>query len=471
MKRIIILIILCIITICSYAQINVSKADALIESQILSNPDYSDCWIFRYDANANIQLIYNKTITLQNDVFAYVVSRKPEQAWIDGYEYYFVSKNNGSISKQTYTYCPETFDNWIRIYGKDLVSGNKTYNFESETAKTRRKLMIPSNRGNQTHKYAVIISGGFNKQNNHIRYWNDCSTIYKVLKNYYGYKDSDIYVLISDGQSYSEDRNINSDPTNPRYDSSPWDLDGDGICDIDYSATKSNISNVFNQLANKVTSEDNLFVFTTDHGEYGPYLCLWNKEIMNDTEFTNEIDKVNANHISVLMLQCYSGGFINKLAKKNRVIMTAASGYEQSNGSFYFNLECFLMPWIAAVTGFDINNNIVNADANNDGKISMYEAFVYARDHDSMAISGNEHPQYCSVNEHLGEYLTLNGCDCEPIYVENRTITSNLTITGCIVNVSNVTIQNNSIVTIDAGESATLNGPFEVKLGSTLEIK
>lgn len=438
---------------------------------MLSKSDYADCWIFRYNSSANIKLLYNEVITLPNNVFVYVVNRNPEQSWIDGYEYYYVNKNNGSISKQAYKYSPKTFENWTRIFGTDYTTSNKTFDFESNTAKAQRKIMLRANSNNQSHKYAVIISGGVNESYNHIRYWNDCSALYKVLKQYYGYKDADIYVLMSDGKSSSKDRNIASDPRNPKLDSSPLDLDGDGVCDIDYAATKKDITNVFNQLAKKITTNDNLFVFTTDHGDFGPYLCLWNEELMNDTEFAKEIDKVNACYMSILMIQCYSGGFINKLAKNNRVIMTAASKDEYSWGSRDYNYEYFLMPWIAAVTGVDINGKKVNADLNNDGKISMYEAFVYAKENDEYAISGDEHPQYKSISLSLGEHLTLNGCDCKPKYIENRTISKNTTITGCDIELSNVTIKNNSSVTIDAGETAVINGPFEVELGATLEIK
>ena len=460
---------MCFTNICLYAQINVSKADALIKTHILSKSGYGDCWIFRYNSNANIKLMFNQIISLPNNVFAYVVNRNPEQSWIDGYEYYFVNKNNGAISKQTYKYSPKTFEGWARIYGTDYTTNNKTFDFESNTAKSQQKIMMRANSNSQSHKYAVIISGGGNELYNHIRYWNDCSELYKMLKKYYGYKDADIYVLMSDGKSSSKDRNIASDPQNPILDSSPLDLDGDGVCDIDYAATKKDITNVFNQLSKKITTNDNLFVFTTDHGLENPYLCLWNGELMNDSEFAKEIDKVNAGYMSILMIQCYSGGFINKLAKKNRVIMTAASGNEPANSTLEYGM--FFMPWIAAVSGVDINGKKVNADLDGDEKISMYEAFVYAKENDECAISGDEHPQYKSISLSLGEHLTLNGCDCKPKYIENRTISTNTTITGCDIELTNVTIKNNSSVTIDAEETTVINGPFEVELGATLEIK
>lgn len=45
--------------------------------------------------------------------------------------------------------------------------------------------------------WAVIISGGINPQQNGIRFWNDCSAIYKCLRNNYGYQRQHIIVFTS----------------------------------------------------------------------------------------------------------------------------------------------------------------------------------------------------------------------------------------------------------------------------------
>ena len=60
---------------------------------------------------------------------------------------------------------------------------------------------------------------------------------------------------------------------------------------------------------------------------------------------------------------------------------------------------------------------------------------------------------------------------CPTSNFTNQTITANRTIAGCVINVQNVTVQNNAKLTIDATDLTTINGPFEVKLGSQLEIK
>jgi hypothetical protein len=58
------------------------------------------------------------------------------------------------------------------------------------------------------------------------------------LVNVYNYDKSHIYVLIADGTNPAIDRKR----LNGTYDSSPLDLDGDGTNDIQYAATKANIT-------------------------------------------------------------------------------------------------------------------------------------------------------------------------------------------------------------------------------------
>ena len=58
---------------------------------------------------------------------------------------------------------------------------------------------------------------------------------------------------------------------------------------------------------------------------------------------------------------------------------------------------------ICAINGADETGHPVNADANNNGEVSMAEAFEYARSHDRA----NETPQYASWPEQLGEQWTF----------------------------------------------------------------
>ena len=60
---------------------------------------------------------------------------------------------------------------------------------------------------------------------------------------------------------------------------------------------------------------------------------------------------------------------------------------------------------------------------------------------------------------------------CGKTIVSNRIITSDENIKGCDIKVEDVTIQNNADVIIEASNNVTVEKNFEVKVGSTLEIK
>ena len=55
--------------------------------------------------------------------------------------------------------------------------------------------------------------------------------------------------------------------------------------------------------------------------------------------------------------------------------------------------------------------------------------------------------------------------------ITNRTITGSETYVNDIVEVKNTKVKSGGSIIIDFCESATIDGPFEVELGATLEIK
>ncbi len=140
-------------------------------------------------------------------------------------------------------------------------------------------------------------------------------------------------------------------------------------------------------------------------------MYLWsensnNLKYIDDWEFAKEVNKINAGTINVCMEQCNSGGFIDNLEADNRVIVTACKHDEGAEAMppDYLYSE-FTYHWISAVTGATPDGTNVDADTNNDGFVSMREAFDYAESHDTRP----ETPQYSSTPYELGEKLTLLG--------------------------------------------------------------
>lgn len=90
-------------------------------------------------------------------------------------------------------------------------------------------------------RYIVMINGASED-----RFWVDVYQFYSTLTGVYNYTPDEIYLLNYNGQ-------------NP-YGQNPNNM-------IDYSATKENLTLVFNELATIVDGDDILFVWITDHGD------------------------------------------------------------------------------------------------------------------------------------------------------------------------------------------------------------
>ena len=119
--------------------------------------------------------------------------------------------------------------------------------------------------GDVSRSHFVLISGGGNPKYNGIRFWADTAMFYSTLTLKYKVPKDQIHVYVSDGTNSGRDANLD-DIVNPVLVSSPLDLDGDGVSDIDGPATRSYIKDVFSSLKNSLTSNDQLFVFITSHG-------------------------------------------------------------------------------------------------------------------------------------------------------------------------------------------------------------
>lgn len=265
-----------------------------------------------------------------------------------------------------------------------------------------------------SHRYAVILSGGVDASNNATRYWNDCAFFFKALKAN-GFLQDHIFVLVSDGQNPAVDQ---ADGT-----SSNWDLNDDGIYDIRYSATRANITAVFDELAAKMTAEDILYIFTTDHGGNNaanpfPYassdvvLWLWGDTSITNTEFAAEVNKVTAKAVVGIFEQCFSGGFVQALQGPNRVLLSASRWWELSYAAADADLDYDEFSYYVTRALADP----AVGDFNGDGLVTLEEAALYALSRDSYQAetltdedNDGEHPSYYSNPWDLGRKLALSG--------------------------------------------------------------
>jgi len=330
------------------------------------------------------------------------IDQFPGANWEHPCTYVFVDENSGELISRDAMAPPARQGELSELTdGRDNPSpeANAKAHAWFDEAIQRVPKPAPDTRG---MAWAIIISGGANQGNNHIRYWNDSSFIYKTLINYYGYNEDQIYVLISDGTNPAADR---SDGTN-----SPADLDGDGDDDTMYPATLAYVDQAFAELATELSASDQLFIYTTDHGGstsgWDVYLNLWNLEELSDDHLAELVDALPCETIIGCFEQCFSGGMTDDLEAEGRVIATAASydEYSWAMGPDYI-YDTFVYHWTSAVNWARPDGTPVNADTNGDTMISMKEAFDFAvaNDHEE------ETPTYSSTPADLGEVLNLFG--------------------------------------------------------------
>lgn len=254
--------------------------------------------------------------------------------------------------------------------------------------------------------YAIILSGGVNKLSNYERYWNDCSFIYQTLVNKYGVPKENIFPIMSDGNNPAEDMRC----TAGGFKSQPLDLDNDGVADIKLSATKTNIQNTLNTLKGKLKEDDHLFFYVIDHGSSlngHSYICLWGDEQLKDADLATMLEPFTKKfvNVNVVLGQCFSGGFNKYLTKTGCVVASASTGSEYSWSCSDIPYDEFVYQWTCAVNGANHRKVRVNADADNNGRVTMQEAFEYAKAHDRAS---SEHPQYVSTPVSVGEDLAFN---------------------------------------------------------------
>lgn len=256
--------------------------------------------------------------------------------------------------------------------------------------------------------YAVILSGGVNKNSNYVRYWNDCSFIYQTLVKKYGVPKDNINVIMSDGTDPAADMKL----MDLSYVSSPLDLDGDSYDDIEYSATRTNVQSVLNSLSSTLQKDDHLFIFVIDHGGSTDgithsYINLWGNEKLYDYELANWLRPFTNNYVNVNVVlgQCFSGGFIDDLTMVGCVVATACTGSEYSWACDNLIYDEFVYQWTSAVNKARPNGGYVYSDTDNNGVVTMLEAFEYAKNNDQQPA---EHPQYISTPASVGEDLGFN---------------------------------------------------------------
>ena len=134
-------------------------------------------------------------------------------------------------------------------------------------------------------------------------------------------------------------------------------------------------------------------------------LYLPNDEFYSDDELREDLADLQYSKLIFTTTACFSGGLIDDLSASNRIIMTAANetdpaarvdSYSSTNLSpwarhFMDALHGELVCWTSSYRLVHTGTK-VNADTNEDGKVSMYEAWDYSWNSNPYRLNGEDTP-------------------------------------------------------------------------------
>ncbi len=132
-------------------------------------------------------------------------------------------------------------------------------------------------------------------------------------------------------------------------------------------STADNIRAAIADISNKISVEDDLYIFLFGHGSFDGSSAMLNipRRDLKDIDYASLLNTVKARNIVFINTASCSGPFLKVLSGENRVVITATqSGRERNDTRFpKFMIEAFNSP---------------AADLGKDGRLSLLEIFRYA---------------------------------------------------------------------------------------------
>jgi len=132
-------------------------------------------------------------------------------------------------------------------------------------------------------------------------------------------------------------------------------------------ATAEDVKKTFAELKSQLDADNVLFVFLIGHGSFDGKEAKFNLvgPDLTASEYNALLSSLPTHRVIVFNMASASGEFIKSLAAKGRIVITATRNGQETNATRFTGF------FIAAL-------NATDADTDQDGHISVLEAFVYA---------------------------------------------------------------------------------------------
>jgi hypothetical protein len=133
------------------------------------------------------------------------------------------------------------------------------------------------------------------------------------------------------------------------------------------SATAEEVKRTFATLKSQLDANNVLFLFLIGHGSFDGKESKFNLvgPDLSASEYNVLLSSLPARRVVVLNMASASGEFIKSLAAKGRIVITATRNGQETNATRFAGF------FISALSAAD-------ADTDQDGHVSVLEAFVYA---------------------------------------------------------------------------------------------
>ena len=229
--------------------------------------------------------------------------------------------------------------------------------------------------------YALLFSGGSTPGYNYDRYYNNIKEMYETVVDDYDVIPDNIWILYADGTNPAIDQKVLVDPTYlSYYINSDMSYITNGTTVM--SGTRANLESVLTTtLPGRVDSNDHFLFYAFDHGSgtsnaptitEEESLTGWSAGTA-DNDLKDWLNQVGAGHTTIVHTQCFAGGMLDDLLPLTASTFgcAATNHYEGSYGDGFAGAF---------------------AGALKSGYGNAYDAYVYAHDHDTYAITRGTYP-------------------------------------------------------------------------------
>ena len=309
------------------------------------------------------------------------VDEAPTKSWEHECSYVYVECEVPSIKvapkccvirgkKPTYDVCRFEARSAVNRYGAkanlkpSVVASESTYN---------------SAVGGRT--YALIMDCASDVLDNFERCWNDCSFIYQTLHKKYNVPKDNISVIIGTDEYDTFMRKADGSG----FTNNSHDFDFDRVAEMTSPLASEDLDyELLYRIKKNITKQDQLLIFITGNGGYDTesgryYAQMHDSNRLYADELALKLDEIEARSVCIVLGQSFAGGFAKELEGKGRVICAGCGTSEAAVSCRDIPYTEFLYRWTSAMNQADAEGNVVAADTDNNGRVTVEEAFNYAR--------------------------------------------------------------------------------------------